>query len=108
MLVFLKVWLVGAICSSGIFEVWSKFDARIFPKVKQIGLRVPEGRPKWIRGVPTPEAPENQVAKNGLPHESFKQWSNRGDICQCFSESFVGSVLSFVSVILVSNLASIL
>ena len=52
--------VVGDTCCAGIFEKWSNFATNIFPKVEQIGPRVPQGRPKSVQGVP-PRGSEQQV-----------------------------------------------
>ena len=55
--------MVGAICCSGIFGIWTELAPNIFPKVDKIGPRVTQERPKSVpRGYP-PEVPKNRSLK---------------------------------------------
>ena len=51
---FLGEGVVGAICCSGTFEIWSKLAPEFFQKVKNIWPKMPQGIPKSVQGVPPP------------------------------------------------------
>ena len=96
---FLKV-CVGAICCSGIVDIWSKFAPKLFPQIKNIGPTVPQWIPESVQGG-TPErlqttcrqkkrATAGKVQATGSPMGT-KIW--QFDVfwltfAQCFSASF--------------------
>ena len=111
--------MVGAVCCYGIFEIWSKSTPGIFQQVKNIGPRVPHGRPKSIqRGSPlmlrktgrnkTRHIPN--ILSNGLQNGSrnLKVLNILGNIYRFVPTHFLDVVEMQMSIILGSILASFL
>ena len=89
LLVFLKVCLMPFVhdvskCCSRIFDAWSKFALKLFPKVDKIAPSVPWGNPKSVQTGTAQRLRQTGRAKSALPRESTKQLALK---CEPISES---------------------